>query len=225
MMNPKEPERLSVLNRVKCPPGGWAWTDPETDVRIATVAHNDLVNKVSDYMDANNIPKLENWREILDDEICRQNGIEDTHCGEPMKPPKIETDRKLSPHDLVNFLRTVRQWAGKGFKFVPTEEAERRAAICSDCPKNVEVPGCTGCQGILAYVRDVLNRRANHRGVEPKITSRDNKLKNCEVCGCVLEVKVHLPMDVATYAKPPGGRAYPEHCWMHQTETETPETK
>ena len=216
--NPEDIELLAVLNRTKCPPGGWKWTDPETGTKVETIAYVDLVRRVNSYMEANNIPQPDNWALILDDEICRQNGIEDTHCGQPDKPKEIPVDRKLQPHDLLNFLKTVRQWAAKGFKFVDQAEAERRAAICATCPMNVEVPGCSGCQGILAYVRDALNRRANHRGLEPRITSEDKRLQNCEVCGCVLEVKVHLPMDVATYAKPPGGRTYPSHCWMHQNQ-------
>ena len=215
-MMTKNPELLAVLNRVKCPPGGWSWTDPDTNVKIQTLAYVDLIRQVEAYFDANKLPKVENWRAVVDDEICRQNGIEDSHCGEPAKPAPIPPERALQPQDLLNFLKTVRQWASKGFSFVSSAEAERRAAICATCPQNIAVPGCTGCQGILNYVRETLNRRANHRGLEPKVTSKDDQLQNCGVCGCVLEVKVHLPLEVATYAKPPGGRTYPPHCWMTQ---------
>jgi len=211
--------RLAVLNKVRCPPGGWSWTDPDTGVRIATLGYSDLIQRIDTYLKANKIPQGEEWRLFIEDDICRQNNIEDSHCGEPTKPEKIPSDRKLQPQDLLNFLRTVRQWAAKGFKFVAAEESERRAAICAKCPKNVEVAGCSGCQGILSHVRSTLNRRANHRGLVAKVTSVDADLQNCEVCGCVLEVKVHLPMEVATYAKPPGGRTYPDWCWMGENQS------
>lgn len=225
MTEKAKPERLAVVSKVKCPPGGWNYTDPETGARFHQLSYRELIRQVSAYMEANSIPKVDGWRLMLDDEICRQNEIEDTHCGQPEKPRPIAKDRKLGPADLLGFLKTVRQWSSKGFSFVDREEAERRAAICATCPHNIEVPGCSGCLGILSYVRETLHRRANHRGLEAKITELDDQLKNCEVCGCVLEVKVHLPMEVATYVKPPGGRIYPSHCWMQSAEQQTKTTE
>jgi hypothetical protein len=217
--NPEpEPDRplLAVLNQSKVPPGGWSWTDPSSGVRLAYFSHRDLVRAVEAYMVANHIPLVEGWRALLDDEICRQNKIESSHCGQPVRPPTLPADRKLTITDILNFLRTIREWSAKGFEFVSSEEAARRAAICAGCPKNVEVHGCSGCSGVVSHVRDLLNRRVNFRGRQSHETPFDEQLKNCEVCGCVLEVKVHLPLGIATYAKPPGGREYPEHCWMHE---------
>ena len=219
----KNPDSLlAVRSKVVVPPGGWSWTDPSSGTRIAKFSYRDLVKAVEEFMVANHIPLVEGWRELLDDEICRQNKIESSHCGEPLRPPELPSDRSLTITEVLNFLRTVREWAAKGFKFVPPAEATRRAAICATCPKNIEVHGCSGCSGVLAHVRDLLNRRANFRGLEVRETSYDADLKNCEVCGCVLEVKVHLPIEVATYAKPAGNREYPEHCWMHASNLNQP---
>lgn len=84
-----------------------------------------------------------------------------------------------------------------GFRFVPEEEAERRAAICAACPLNVQVQGCMGCSGVSALVKMI--RRDRRTGVDGN------------ACGCELKVKVLVPSEVVDNR----GVDYPAWCWQN----------
>jgi hypothetical protein len=97
-------------------------------------------------------------------------------------------------------------WLGDGASPVAPQDAERRAEVCSSCPHNRKASKpLTG--PVAAAIR---------KGVEMKSgaslhTSHDAKLETCQLCSCVLQLKVWVPirhiMDGSTIQMP-------EFCWV-----------
>jgi hypothetical protein len=107
------------------------------------------------------------------------------------------------------FAKAKATLTGKGASFcVPVAEAERRAAICALCPKNMTTI-CTSCDGLKEYGAKYLVDPDKQR------TSYDDRLRVCEECGCLLRFKVHVALDVL---KQGGGKHdYPPQCWLKDT--------
>lgn len=111
--------------------------------------------------------------------------------------------------NIISFLRTAMRWIQMGGKFVPYEEAERRAAICRTCPANhgaARRGACPECfaRRAVKFIADQLKDR------------RFENLTYCEHCGCDLNLKVNLPLE----ALQTNGYDYPEHCWQRDARSD-----
>lgn len=124
-----------------------------------------------------------------------------------------------SPHNVRKYI-TISQVKDfttlifkRAFSFSPTsflaskELAESRAKTCSTCPLN-DRSRCTVCGGLLSLIRKLVGRRE---------TSYDPVLGTCNLCGCLLRVKVHVSSEALKSAtqKPPEENI-PEFCWLHE---------
>lgn len=206
--------RLKVINQVDVPRGGWRYLVVGTNTMIQAGSINELKQRVRQHMLANrlDIPpdidaEIENGAchnlESHRDHWCQERG------GNPLAAIPRERPRWRAV-EILRFLKTVWEWGAKeGFKFVPMEEAERRAAICADCPMNTSVSGCLGCTGVAAMIRRIQGNQK---------TSKDTYLDACNVCGCELKVKVLVPMGVIDNS----GLEYPAHCWQGVRSTASP---
>ena len=170
----------------------WRYVQPESGAVFNGFSYWQVKDAVEAHRRAMGYDLSDGWEERFQHDLCKQN--EEVLCTD--RPAKPRGQRRLTLQDLKRFMLTASKWTGE---FVPVEEAERRAAICSTCPKNVTVAGCYGCSGILAMATKFLGKRK---------TSRDDALQGCDICGCALKVKVHMPVD-------PDGLEYPEWCWQH----------
>jgi hypothetical protein len=111
-------------------------------------------------------------------------------------------------------LAIYRELFSHGTQPVARAEAERRAAICADCPLNkrgglreffVEsiAKGITELYGVL---RDL-----------DLTTSRDKDLGTCTACSCPTRAKVHVPLDIIERHMKPDVRAKLDpRCWITQ---------
>jgi hypothetical protein len=140
-----------------------------------------------------------------------QPGWQDRVCNKICDDPKMkhlcsdtgDTERQITNADVLRFLATVTKWAASGGSIVDSETSERRAAICADCPENVPVRGCMGCSSAIPKIMTLM---------KGAITTRDDELQGCNVCGCQLRAKVHLPRDVMV----DGDNTFPDHCWLNE---------
>lgn len=115
--------------------------------------------------------------------------------------------RKCTAVDLRRFLKSMTKWAVKGAPLVTQKEAERRASICSGCDENKQVPGCATCTASAKLLKFLRRSQS---------TSKDDKLKGCDVCCCELKTKVWFPLDAIDNNK----LKYPPHCWQNTTNDE-----
>lgn len=203
-----------VASRQTVPPGKWRITIEETGTKLVDLSYYRLRHRYYQHCIANGLPLGRDWQEKLDDRLCRELGIEGSHCTDEPLPekdiPVMADGHVMGIGDLFRFLGAVEEWLRSGMQFVPQQQAEARAAVCASCPLNVEVGGCKGCAGVLKKTLELVN----------KTTSRDDQLENCGACGCVLRAKVHMPLEFNLTSQPPGTE-YPEHCWMEQEQKES----
>lgn len=117
-------------------------------------------------------------------------------------PASLQVERVLRADDVWRFIRAMKNWVSAGGGTEAQGEAERRAQICAQCPKNVDVAGCAWCSGMLSAALELLSGRSTHF---------DGLLRHCEVCGCNNRVAVHFPMSAVDATLD-----YPEWCWKKQ---------
>jgi hypothetical protein len=193
--------RLTVINLTDVPRGGWKYVVLDTNTTIQSGSIQSLKRDVRRHMIANNLELPQDLDESIEDSACmnlERKPITDSHSERP----------RWRAAEVLRFLKTIFNWVRMdGAKFVPMEEAERRAKICASCPMNVTVSGCLGCSGVATLVKQIRGDRR---------TKYDGQLHACNVCGCELKVKVLVPSEVIDNR----GLEYPSHCWQNPTTTE-----
>ena len=185
---------MRVLRPERGTSNNWRYVQPESGMVLNGPSYWNLLDRVLKHREAMGYDLSEGWESRFQHDLCLQN--DKVLCAG--KKAKSE-QRRLSLADLKRFMNTISNFNGE---FVPAEEAERRASICSTCPLNQGVAGCWGCAGVVAETAKLLSGRT---------TTRDKALESCSVCGCVMRAKVHLPLDVVDNT----GLEYPTWCWQH----------
>lgn len=173
----------------------WRYVQPETGAVFRGLSYWGMRDAVFAHRKAMGLDTGSGWEARFQDDLCKQN--EQVACDRDKNAPR-PMSQSVTLDDLKRFMTTLVNQRGD---FVSKEEAERRAAICSTCPKNQVVRGCWGCFGISKLVGAFL------KGSK---TSRDTALDSCSVCKCVLRAKVWLKLDTIDNS----GLEYPDHCWQ-----------
>lgn len=100
-------------------------------------------------------------------------------------------------------------WLTSGGAPVEKELAEKRASTCVACPKNVE--GRWYTVGPAELIRETLELRKDLK-LE---TSQDHSLKSCDVCKCLMRLKVWTPLPfILERTKPEIMAEFPSNCWI-----------
>lgn len=199
---------LKILNMI--PPGGWSYTQPENGMLIQGGNYAELRERVRQHRDNNRYQNGPQLDDEIQDQICER--IPEPHrahwCIDPAsRTPSPVAYRSVAVADVRNFLHTLGSWIRSGFAFVNQPEADRRAKVCAECPKNVEIAGCTGC----AHIGPLITQTIGHHA-----TAEDYRLKGCEVCGCSNKAQIWVPM--AVLAKGMNSHMkFPEWCWKHES--------
>lgn len=188
---------LRLNEELLTPPGGWRYEQPETGVVMRATTLKDLVGQVVSHRENNGL-KIGNAGQDVVDYLC-------TKMPELCSESQQIADRSFSLHDVMAFLRTIKNLMAQGGGMVPLEEAKRRADICVSCPHNKKVAGCYGCQNIAGKVTELLGGRDTGHG---------DSVKQCAVCGCSIAAKVHFPLEVLKQSQA-GGYEFPDWCWLH----------
>jgi hypothetical protein len=104
----------------------------------------------------------------------------------------------------------VLDWLTSGGAPVAQELANKRAAICAACPKNVEGSWYTTAPAEL--IKSTLEARKDLKLETPS----DAALKSCDVCRCLLKLKVWCPLShIVAKTKPEIMAEFPkENCWI-----------
>jgi hypothetical protein len=103
----------------------------------------------------------------------------------------------------------VLDWLTSGGAPVAQELANKRAAICVGCPKNVEGSWFTTAPAEL--IKSTLEARKDLTLVTPS----DAALKSCEICRCMNRLKVWCPLShIVAKSKPEILAAFPSNCWI-----------
>ena len=184
-----------IVNKNTTPPApGFVFRDSRTGIVHKDISLFAIFPKVAQSWAANGIEPPENWKAVVVHEMCEQNPhIECREEGEP--------EYHMTLDGVYRFANSVKKWMEGGMQFVDKEEAERRAAICVKCHFNKPVGICWGCHKALTWIGERVGWPES---------SKDAELRGCAVCGCVLRLKVHMPLD----AIKDDSLSWPSHCWM-----------
>jgi hypothetical protein len=206
-------EDLQIVQRdIDSPPGGWRYTVPETGVTIKAPFFNTLKPRVIAHLKANHVVVDDERLLLLEDGACRETRPPGSWCAKrPAKP--VEGGMLPLLIHVERFLKTV--WGAiRARQFVSREEANRRIAICLQCPKRAATPGgCQGCYTLLKKAATLMEKNDAIK-IEP---DEDGYVRDtCSACWCVLPLKVWLPQ--ATLDKAEGEKRpdYAPGCWRNE---------
>lgn len=107
---------------------------------------------------------------------------------------------------VLTFAHALSSLVKNGLKPVDQKDADRRALVCSKCPKNRNMESCASCVATVNAITKTLLGSRN--------TSYDRKLKDCGVCGCNLKQKIHFPLNDGDT------NVYPSFCWVTKEKNE-----
>ncbi len=100
-----------------------------------------------------------------------------------------DRSRRYSLSHVMQGTMTMIRHKLAGSQLVDSSEAERRAAICRNCPNNVSFS--KPCSGTCAELKALVNAIVGSR-----MTKYDEDLKSCQICGCFLSASVWVPLEV-----------------------------
>lgn len=103
----------------------------------------------------------------------------------------------------------VLDWLQSGGPPVTQDLANKRAQICVECPRNV--PGSWYTVAPAEIIRETLSARSDLKLETPN----DEKLKSCDVCKCLMRLKVWTPLEfILSKTNPEIMAEFPEACWI-----------
>lgn len=122
-------------------------------------------------------------------------------------------EEDVSIKRAVEFFALREQWLGEGGHPVPREQAQARADICLQCPHNNPTLNVYElfASGVASQVRRTIEMRN-----DLKLTVEGDKdLHICDVCLCVLKLKVHVPIKfIANHIDKQIISELPDFCWQ-----------
>jgi hypothetical protein len=187
------------------PPGGWRYLQPETGVNFTSDNYEDLIRQIIPHRQYKNLPH-ESVHLDVQRQLCSGLSTEWCHpeVDEIYRPVKDLTARLTTSMALSVTKAIVAALAevatGKS-PLAPVQEAQRRAAICRGCPFNKPSSLCS-CSAVYKAIEAAIPKDRRQPGISV-----------CMACGCSLQAKVNLPMDVVSASNQPD-TVFPAHCWQ-----------
>lgn len=217
-----------MKSRDKWPPNGWQFMQPESQwvapknasfeaVVQALIAHRrGNAYLVQTHHWSIDPEEVRNEVDSYNARLCQLAGFTDYIMeGGGASPPNPHLPAPTNLQKLGNVVaggEALVEWISSGAQAVPSELANKRAAICADCPQN-------GKGDFTRYftvpVSEAIRHELNRRSEWKLSTPHDDQLSVCEACLCPLKLKVHVPlanilphMDQATKGRLDG------RCWI-----------
>lgn len=163
------------------PPDKYTWKFPQDGWMAVAFEKQDWFNKIDKHYKDNNYPQPDNWKEIAENDLCRRLSGEWCEGGGPNS--FVNTRFKLN--DFIRGTKVLTSLLLNG-EVVSAAIAEKRALICSRCPLNVRVPGCSACAALANVVGELKGKGT---------TKYDHLLQACAVCHCSNEAQVWVPAE------------------------------
>lgn len=186
------------------PPGGFRYRQAETGLTLIGDSLQALTAQVVSHRrhkglkpDGEHLVGLEIQRQI-----CTRLGHD--YCKAEQNDnwvPIVAEAKRSTLNDMLAFSKVALEFIKGGGQMVPKEEAQRRAAICKDCPLNQPAAGCK-CGTFYKMIAATVP--ADRKFAD---------LNVCKACACTLQAKVNVPMSVLQVDNRP--ISYPDFCWMN----------
>lgn len=212
------------LDRHTFPNGGWAFRQPQTgwtnpmalvgfDASVDAIVKHRLANKA--ITEKHKLATNPTWvAEELEKYTRLRLGIP-----EPPAPSFFQPSSSRLPSRVVAAAADIKRaaqgttiildWLTSGGDPVDPELASMRAMICAGCPKNIEGSWYTVAP---AEIIKATLESSKHKTLS---TPYDELLKSCDVCKCLMRLKVWTPLDhILKHTKPEILKEFPPNCWI-----------
>jgi hypothetical protein len=105
-------------------------------------------------------------------------------------------------------------WLAHGGIPEPQPLADKRAETCVNCSRNQ--PGAWYTVAPATLLKDTIEQWKKATGKDFKFeTAQGDKLKSCDVCLCLSQIKVFVPMEfIVNRTKPEIMVEFPSNCWI-----------
>jgi len=204
--------------------GGWryyqpqtAWTNPS-----AMIGKSASVESIRKHRLAN--PAITAKHQLSTDPAVIERELIQFQQLRGALPPEQQPAGFSVPHnslpkrvsDVVGHIKRAAQgtavvldWLTSGGAPVAQELANKRAAICVGCPKNVE--GSWFLKTAAEVIKSTLEARKDLTLATPS----DAALKSCDACKCLLKLKVFVDSKyILGHTKPDVFNALDPRCWI-----------
>jgi hypothetical protein len=185
------------------------YVDQKTQVVVTGDTARKIANKVVEVRKSLDLPsEFETVLSEVEEYICK---VLPSLCQRRIDGPMIR--KEFTRADVLAFIESVKGTILAG-GVVPRSVAEARATTCLQCPYNLKLAGCEGCNGISTMVFSLL-------GASRRLPNASN-LKSCGICGCSLKAKVWVPKDVldkTSHIQETKGQ-FPSWCWVEKSEAQ-----
>jgi len=214
---------MQDLSHSQVPPGGWIFYQPQSQWSMpspVSQTFTQAVQHIIKHRMAN--PAMVMKHGLKTDQASVEQEL-DTYTRLRLKipmasPPKMNP-RLQSLSQVAGAVADVKRaaqgtgviidWLTSGGQPVEQAEADRRAEICVKCPKNV--PGSWYTVAPAEIIRETLSARSDLKLETPY----DNELKSCDVCKCLMRLKVFTPLHFIKDRTAPEIMAeFPSNCWI-----------
>jgi len=195
--------RLVSLNSV--PPGLFRFRHPISGTEQAFHTWSLLREWVTDHCDANRYPSISDQE--IQQQMCERFGPDKVkmYCeGDGVTVEGVN----LGWRDILQGTKVLGAFVLAGRPLVSQVEADRRAAICSGCSRNVGFG--KPCGGLCGELQEAVEAIVGHQ-----TTVYDDKLEACAVCKCSLKSKVWVPMEFVNIGITDEiKQQLPSFCWQ-----------
>lgn len=208
---------------MKHPPGGWKFFQPQSGWWVpnpVSVTFDQAVQLIIKHRLANGPITAKHGLATDSTKVGQEL---DTYTRMRLGIPMVDSSPKsLPPHPLSRVAgaaadikraaqgtTVVLDWLMSGGQPVEQALAEKRAQTCVQCPKNVAGQWFTTAPAEL--IRTTLSARSDLKLQTPF----DEKLQSCDVCKCLMRLKVWTPLQfILEKTKPDIMAEFPSNCWI-----------
>lgn len=190
--------RLKLSN--VCPPDKYTYKFPQDQFLAHAYDYDSWIAQIKKHAEDNGYPIP--TKEEVEHQLCRRLSGEWCEGG----TPHSFVNTRFTLNDFLRGTKVLTSFALSGNAVAP-DVAEQRALICSRCPLNVRVPGCSSCTGMANAVAEAKGKGK---------TKYDHLLQACAVCHCSNEAQVWVPQEfLAKGVTPEMMETYREmdDCW------------
>ena len=175
-------------------PAKYVFKDPDTEREFIALSKNSLMDRITVYRAQNNLEPIEQLSFVLENYWCSLP----ENYGKCVPVGTLQRGLLGYVKGGIALLKNIIYSS-----YVTQEEAEKRAAICVQCPYNI----FPDKDGFIKWADEIA-----YHSIGGRKTSLDDKLGNCEICTCVNKAKVHLGGEIVNSAEI--NNKFPDFCWQ-----------
>lgn len=108
---------------------------------------------------------------------------------------------------LISGAKTLTDWLGAGGMPVGNELAQSRADVCLKCPMNVKD------WDMIESIADAIKKQVELKNHLNLRVDGEKSLHICSACGCVMRLKVHVPLRLCLPEANERDKYHPS-CWI-----------